>query len=147
MRRSRRCSLHPTESRSASRLNECFATQSELKRTDVDQWGWSCGFHGLNPGQHRYGTAATFDEARAGFEADWQTLQPEIPKDAFDEWRHDRKINAEIRAKRDRGEKLDSEIPSSIMRCICGIRFDSHKPAESYDHRQHLYAAQAERTR
>jgi hypothetical protein len=108
---------------------------------DVDQWQWSCGFYpGLHPGQHRYGTAATFEGARAGFEADWHQLLPEIPESAFDELRHDREFRAEIRAKRARGEKLDSEIPSSIMRCICGVRFDSHKPTESYDHRGHIYA-------
>jgi hypothetical protein len=46
---------------------------------DVDQWSWSCGFYpGLRSGQHRYGTAATFELARAGFEADWNALLPEI---------------------------------------------------------------------
>lgn len=47
-------------------------------------------------------------------------------------------------AKRARGQKLDSEIPSSLMRCICGITFDGQKPTEAYDHRRHIYAAQAE---
>jgi hypothetical protein len=48
---------------------------------DVDQWQWSCGFYpGLHPGQHRHGTVATFAEARAGFEADWRSLLPEILK-------------------------------------------------------------------
>jgi hypothetical protein len=109
----------------------------------VDQWAWSCGFYpGLHPRQHRNGTAASFDEARAGFEADWSSLLPEIPRGAFEEYRHDREFRAEIVAKRARGEKLDSEIPSSIMRCVCGISFDSHKPAESYDHCAHIYAAQ-----
>lgn len=109
---------------------------------DVDQWGRDCGFYpGLHPGQHRYGTAATFEEARAGFETDWQSLQPEIPEDAFDKYRHERDLKAEIRAKRARGEKLESEFPSSMMRCVCGIRFDSHKLNESYDHRAHIYAA------
>ena len=47
---------------------------------DVDQWQWSCGFYpGLHPGQHRYGTAISFEEARAGFEADWNDLLPEYP--------------------------------------------------------------------
>jgi hypothetical protein len=27
-----------------------------------------------------------------------------------------------------------------MMRCVCGVKFDSHKPDESYDHRQHIYA-------
>jgi hypothetical protein len=39
---------------------------------------------------------------------------------------------AAIRA---RGEKLPSEVFSSMMRCICGVEFDSWKPDESYDHR------------
>lgn len=60
---------------------------------DVDQWHWSCGFY---PGHHRYGTAATFDEARAGFEANWKALLPEIPVYAFEEYRHDRESRAEI---------------------------------------------------
>jgi hypothetical protein len=112
---------------------------------DVDRWGWSCGFYpGLYPGQHRYGTAATFDEARAGFEADWQALLPEIPEGALEEYRLDREARTEMRAVRARREKLPSEIFSSMMRCVCGVRFDSWKPEESYEHRGHIYAAQAE---
>lgn len=112
---------------------------------DVDQWGWSCGFYpGLHPGQRRHGTAPTFDEARAGFEVDWRNIFPEIPDGAFEEYRCDREARAEIRAIRARGEKLPSEIPSSLMRCVCGVTFDSHTPAESYDHRGHIYAAHAE---
>ena len=73
---------------------------------DVDQWGWSCGFYpGLHPRQHRSGTAASFDEARAGFEADWNDLLPQIPASAFEEYRDDRKARAEMRAKRARGER------------------------------------------
>jgi hypothetical protein len=112
---------------------------------DVDQWGWACGFYpGLHPGQHRYGTAASFAKARDGFEKDWQRLLPEIPEGAFQEWRHQRDWTARKYAMWERGEKLPSQIPTSMMRCPCGERFDSHKPAESYDHRRHIYAAQAE---
>jgi hypothetical protein len=112
---------------------------------DVDQWQWSCGFYmGLNPGQHRYGIAATFEEARAGFEADWKALLPEIPEGAFEEYRREREWRAETRAIRERGEKLASEVFSSMMGCVCGVQFDSWKPEESYDHRGHIYAAQAE---
>jgi hypothetical protein len=43
----------------------------------ADLWGWSCGFYpGLNPGQHRSGTATTFEAARSGFEAAWGDLAP-----------------------------------------------------------------------
>ena len=109
---------------------------------DVDKWGWLCGFYpGLHPGRHRSGTAATFEEARNGFEADWANLLPEIPDGAFDEWRHQRDFTKEKYASWARGEKLPSQIPS-IMRCVCGVRFDSWKPVESYDHRVHIYAAE-----
>jgi hypothetical protein len=110
---------------------------------DVDQWQWSCGFYpGLHPGQHRYGTAISFEEARAGFEADWKDLLPEIPDGAFEEYRLERQARAEMRAIQERGEKLPSEVFSSMMRCVCGVRFDSWKPEESYDHRGHIYAAE-----
>jgi hypothetical protein len=54
-------------------------------------------------------------------------------------------MKADIRAKHARGERLDSEIPSSLMRCACGVRFDSHVLAENLVHLPHIYAAQAER--
>jgi hypothetical protein len=42
---------------------------------NVDQWGWSLGFYSdLEPGQHRSGSAQTFDQARADFEAAWASL-------------------------------------------------------------------------
>jgi hypothetical protein len=109
----------------------------------VDQWGWQCGFYpGLNPGQHQDGSAATFERARAAFEEAWQRLLPKIPEGAFAEYRRDREFRAEIAALHARGEKLPTEFPSSMMRSICGVTFDSHRPAESYDHRRHIYAAQ-----
>ena len=108
----------------------------------ADQWGWSCGFYpGLHPRRHREGTAKRFVEARAGFEADWNSLLPEISEHAFEEYRSDRAYRAEIRAIRARGEKLPSEIRSSLMRCVCGVVFDSHRPDESHDHCGHIYAA------
>jgi hypothetical protein len=114
---------------------------------EVDQWGWSLGFYpGLEPGQRRSGTALTFDQARTEFEAAWAGLLPKIPAGAFDEYRHDREHLAGIRTVQARGERLPSETPSSLMRCVCGVTFDSHKPAESYDHRLHIYAAQAKTT-
>jgi hypothetical protein len=40
---------------------------------DVDQWGWNCGFY---PSSHHalqvQGTAETFEQARADFEAAWK---------------------------------------------------------------------------
>jgi hypothetical protein len=85
--------------------------------------------------------AFTFDQARADFEAAWAVLLPEIPAGAFDEYRCDREHRAEIQAVHACGEKLATETPSSLMRCVCGVTFDSHKPAESFDHRLHIYAS------
>jgi len=40
-----------------------------------DPWGWSCGFYpGSHPRECTDGTAATFDQARAEFEAAWRVF-------------------------------------------------------------------------
>ncbi|MET4347083.1 hypothetical protein ABIC08_007700 [Bradyrhizobium sp. RT9b] len=70
-------------------------------------------------------------------------LSSSLPDTAFAEWRQDRDWRSEVAAKRARGEKLDSEIRNTLMRCVCGTTFDSWKPAESYQHRAHITAAQA----
>lgn len=112
--------------------------------THADQWGWSCGFYpGMDPGTQRAGIAPTFEAAREKFEAAWSQLLPTVPDSAFDDWRCDRDWRAEVAAKRARGEKLDSEIRNTLMRCVCGTAFDSWNPAESYPHRAHITAAQA----
>jgi hypothetical protein len=91
---------------------------------EVDQWGWSCGFYpGLEPRQHRSGSASTFDQARADFEAAWAGLLPQIPSGAFEEYRRDREHRAEIQAIHGRGERLPSERPSSLMRCALRRHF------------------------
>ena len=114
---------------------------------DLDQWGWTCGFYpGVEPRQHRDGTGPTFEEARAGFEEAWNLLLPTLTEAAFAEWRSDAEFRADIREKRARGEKLDTEIPSSMMCCVCGEMFDSHDPEGSLPHRRHIYAAQGEQT-
>jgi hypothetical protein len=111
----------------------------------TDQWSWRCGFYpGSNPGEASYGTAASFDAARTAFESAWSVFLSKRTEADFLEYRRHREAREEIAAKRARGEKLEAEIPSSLMRCVCGVTFDSHKPAESYDHRCHIYAAQAQ---
>ena len=108
----------------------------------ADEWGWSIGFYpGMEPGTWPSGIAATFEAAREAFGAAWSDLQPNITHNAFAEWRQDRDWRAVMAAKRARSEKLDSEIRSTLIRCVCGTTFDSWKPAESYPHRQHIYVA------
>jgi hypothetical protein len=65
-----------------------------------------------------------------------------IPKAPFAEYHRDRAWRSEIAATRDRGEKPSTELPSSMRPCVCGVTFDSHTPAQSYDHRRHIYAVQ-----
>ena len=48
----------------------------------ADQWEWHCGFYpGSEPGERRYGTAASFEAARAAFEAG----MAKVPADLRDE--------------------------------------------------------------
>jgi hypothetical protein len=61
----------------------------------------------------------------------------------FQEWRDQRDWTARKYAMWERGEKMPSQIPTSMMGCPCGERFDSHDPAGSYVHRGHIYAAQS----
>ncbi|GIQ78448.1 hypothetical protein [Bradyrhizobium sp. RD5-C2] len=107
----------------------------------ADQWEWKCGFH---PGCDRLtgGPAETFEQARTAFEAEWQLLLPTLTEADFQAWRDQRDWTERKQAMWARGEKLPSQQPSSLMRCPCGVMFDSHRPAESHVHRQHIYAAQ-----
>jgi hypothetical protein len=58
---------------------------------DEDPWEWTCGFYpGSHPGEHQNGTAATFDEARADFEATWQIFLSKRTEADFQAWRNAR---------------------------------------------------------
>jgi hypothetical protein len=47
---------------------------------DVDPWHWSCGFYpGLHPGQHRYGTAISFEERAPASRPIGTTFCPRYP--------------------------------------------------------------------
>jgi hypothetical protein len=114
--------------------------QSSLP-THAKQWRWDCGFYPLSHrGRSRTGYASTFDQARAGFEAAWKDDLPQCTEADFIEHRRQRDFTAQNYAMRDRGERMPTQVPNSMMRCPCGMRFDSHKPDESYPHRQHIYA-------
>jgi hypothetical protein len=89
------------------------------------------------------GTADTFDGARAGFEEAWQRLLASKTEADFQAWRDGRDRHARKYAMWERGERMPSQMPSSLMTCPCGDVFDSHNPEGSYDHRAHTYAAQA----
>jgi hypothetical protein len=44
---------------------------------------------------------------------------------------------------REAGELLPSQKPNLMMRCPCGVAFDSRDPDGSYVYRGDIYAAQA----
>jgi hypothetical protein len=53
-----------------------------------DQWQWCCGFYpGSDPGDDRHGTAASFEAARAAFEAAWRDYLPNRTDADFQSWR------------------------------------------------------------
>jgi hypothetical protein len=111
---------------------------------DEDTWEWSVGFYpGSHPGEHQNGTAPTFDEARAGFEEAWAVFLSNRTEADFQAWRDARDWTEWKYAMWERGEKMPTQKPNSLMRCPCGTTFDSHEPAGSYVHRVHIYESQA----
>jgi hypothetical protein len=59
------------------RRRSCRNDQRVGNPHDTDQWEWSCGFYpGSEPGEISADTGATFEEARADFEAAWQVFLP-----------------------------------------------------------------------
>jgi hypothetical protein len=105
---------------------------------DEDPWGWSCGFYpGSHPGECTNGSAATFDQARADFEAAWLVFLSNRIEADFQAWRHDRDWTARKYALWDAGKKLE---PSSygpakpahrFRKCPCGEVFDMRGPRGS----------------
>jgi hypothetical protein len=75
-------------------------------------------------------------------QAAWAVFLANRTEADFQAWRHQRDQTADKYAMWVRGEKLPSQIPSSMMRCPCGERFDSHDPVGSCVHRGHIYAKQ-----
>src|SRR5260221_7460210 len=77
---------------------------------DEDPWGWNCGFYpGSHPRECIDGTAATFDKARADFEAAWRVFLSKRTVADFQAWREQRDWTARKYAMWGRGERLPSE--------------------------------------
>ena len=109
----------------------------------LDKWKWSCGFYpGCQPGEHKDGTAPDFFTARRRFEAAWRDLSATKTEADYQAWRDQRNRTAPKYASWARGEK--PAAPNSMMKCACGIRFDSHVMAANLVHLPHIYAAQAQ---
>jgi hypothetical protein len=110
--------------------------------SDTDPWEWICGFYpGSRPGEYQSGTAATFDKARADFEAGWRVFLSNRTEADFQEWRDQRDWTARKYAMWERGERMPSQLPNSLMRCPCGETFDSHCLEHTLTHVPHITAA------
>ena len=111
---------------------------------DEDPWGWSCGFYpGSAPGEFLTGKAIDFDEARAGFEDAWRVFSAKRSEADYQAWRDQRDWTERKYAMRKAGERMPSQMPSSLMRCPCGESFDSHELKCTLIHVPHITAAQA----
>jgi hypothetical protein len=116
---------------------------------DEDPWGWSCGFY---PPSHRGlqqdGTAVSFEMARTEFEQAWRDYLPRCTEADFKAWRDQRDWTARKYAMWDRGERMLTQKPSSLMQCPCGETFDSRLLKHTMIHVPHITKAhQADETR
>jgi len=64
--------------------------------------------------------AATFDQARADFEAAWRVFLSKRTESDFQAWRDQRDWTTRKYAMWQAGERLPSQKPSTLMRCPCG---------------------------
>jgi hypothetical protein len=88
---------------------------------DVDRWGWDCGFYPVtHRREHADGTAETFEQARADFEAAWAEYLPKCTPADFEEYRRQRAWTAWKYAMHDTGTKMPTAFPSGSSRCFCG---------------------------
>jgi hypothetical protein len=83
------------------------------------------------------GTAKTFDKARREFQRAWRVVLSTRTDADFQAWRDARDWTERKYAMWARGEKLPSQIFSSLMRCPCGETFDSHRLEHTMIHVPH----------
>jgi hypothetical protein len=107
-----------------------------------DPWGWACGFYpGSHPAEYTSGAGATFDQARADFEAAWRVFLSNRTEADFQAWREERDWTTRKYAMWERGERMSSQKPSSLMTCRCGQVFDGHRLEDTLVHVPHISAA------
>ena len=88
---------------------------------DKDPWEWSCGFYpGSRPGEIRTGTSATFDHARAEFEAAWVVFLAARTEADFEAWRYQLAFTAWKYRMWDTRHMLPTQLPNGWSTCFCG---------------------------
>jgi hypothetical protein len=110
--------------------------------------GPAASIPGCHPGECTNGTAETFDQARADFEAAWQVFLSKRTEADFQTWRDDRDWTARKYALWDAGKKLEppnyepGKPCSRFRKCPCGDVFDMHGPEEVFVHVPHITASE-----
>jgi hypothetical protein len=98
----------------------------------AEPWEWHCGFYpGSNPGEQRYGRAASFEVARAAFEAAWREFLPRRSECDFQAWRDQEAWTVPKYALWDAGKRLDSSNykPGKLCsRLATGPKFEIAAP-------------------
>jgi hypothetical protein len=111
---------------------------------DEDPWGWSCGFYpGSHPGGMHERIGRNFRPGPRRLRSRVAGVSGEADGRRFSGWRDARDWTARKYAMWERGERLPSQKPSSLMTCPCGEVFDSHRPEQTLVHVPHITAAQA----
>jgi len=78
---------------------------------DTEPWEWRCGFYpGSEPGECRSGTAGTFDEVRAEFEAAWRVFLANRTEADLQEWRDQRDWTTRKYELWDAGQRLPASF-------------------------------------
>ncbi|WP_027578505.1 hypothetical protein [Bradyrhizobium sp. Ai1a-2] len=92
---------------------------------DEAKWDWKCGFYpGTEPGDHRSGSADTFQVARTAFEAAWEILRDSRTEADFQAWRNEQAITTWKYAMWEAGAKLPTQTTSGVSGCFCGVTID-----------------------
>jgi hypothetical protein len=117
---------------------------------DTEPWEWRCGFYpGSRPGECNSSTSASFDEARADFEAAWRVFLSRRTEADFQAWREQRDWTERKYALWDAGKRLEppsyglGKPYSRFMKCLCGEIFDMRGTEEVVTHVPHVSAAKA----
>jgi hypothetical protein len=85
----------------------------------------NCGFYPLDHrGKRCSGTAATFEAARADFEAAWQAYLPLCTEADFLDHRRQRAFTTWNYQMHDTGRPLPTQLSSGRSRCFCGASID-----------------------
>jgi hypothetical protein len=89
----------------AGTITECIGNPGAAPK-----WQWRCGFYpGSRPGECSNGTAETFGQARADFEAAWRVFVAKRTETDFQEWREHQAWTREKYRRFDRGERMPSD--------------------------------------